>query len=258
MNQSFDILKMYYRYDYSPIDGISVRIPTIGEIIDYGEQQFWDMAYLLCANTTSLRLMLWNNGIDWNDLTDFELFYKILIPLLSKAKTQIILKDFDLSKLYPVTLNSEDDNETHVVLVYLNNTDIQIDECGYKKLIDYIRAVLDIHPKNEFAKNKVTKKSLIWEDEENIKIDKRKRRNQRWKTSRLFPLISAALNHPGFKYKREELKEIGLIEFMDCIKRLHIYESATSLMTGMYMGMIDTKSIDLDKELNWARDMYIT
>ncbi len=45
---------------------------------------------------------------------------------------------------------------------------------------------------------------------------------------------------------------------MDCIKRLHIYESATSLMTGMYMGMIDTKSIDLDKELNWARDMYIT
>jgi len=207
MNQSFDILKMYYRYDYSPIDGISVRIPTIGEIIDYGEQQFWDMAYLLCANTTSLRLMLWNNGIDWNDLTDFELFYKILIPLLSKAKTQIILKDFDLSKLYPVTLNSEDDNETHVVLVYLNNADIQIDECGYKKLIDYIRA---------------------------------------------------ALNHPGFKYKSEELKEIGLIEFMDCIKRLHIYESATSLMTGMYMGMIDTKSIDLDKELNWARDMYIT
>ena len=64
------------------------------------------------------------------------------------------------------------------------------------------------------------------------------------------------LNHPGFKYKKSELKEVGIVEFMDSVKRLQTYESVKALMSGMYSGMIDTSKMDLNKELNWARDLY--
>ena len=64
------------------------------------------------------------------------------------------------------------------------------------------------------------------------------------------------LNHPGFKYKKSELKEVGIVEFMDSVKRLQTYESVMALMSGMYSGMIDTKKLDLKEELNWMRDLY--
>ena len=64
------------------------------------------------------------------------------------------------------------------------------------------------------------------------------------------------LNHPGFKYKKDELKEVGIVEFMDSVKRLQTYESVTALMSGMYSGMLDTSKLNLKEELNWMRDLY--
>ena len=43
---------------------------------------------------------------------------------------------------------------------------------------------------------------------------------------------------------------------MDSIRRLQVYESTTSLMKGMYSGFVDTSKLKLDKELNWARNIY--
>ena len=72
----------------------------------------------------------------------------------------------------------------------------------------------------------------------------------------MYPLISAMVNHPGFKYKKNELKEVGIVEFMDSVKRLQTYESVRALMSGMYSGMIDTSKLNLKEELNWMRDLY--
>ena len=33
-------------------------------------------------------------------------------------------------------------------------------------------------------------------------------------------IISSLINHPGFKYKLHELKEVGVAEFYDSVKRL--------------------------------------
>ena len=60
------------------------------------------------------------------------------------------------------------------------------------------------------------------------------------------------MRYPGFKYKKNELKECGLYEFMDAVQGAQIYVSATSLLSGMYSGMIDTSKIN-KKEFNWMR-----
>ena len=245
----YDILKMYYGEDYWVTDKIVIHQPTIQQIMDYGESEFWAMVSMLCANPTSMRLELWNKGIDWNKISDFDLFI-MLVNGLPQESTKILFGDFDLTKLKLI------EKEEIKILVYMPDPVIQIDEDVYNRMVGYLRVMFDINPKVEKARGKATKEALIWEDEMNLKRSLKERDKNKWKKSTLFPLISAALNHPGFKYKKNELRDVGIVEFMDSVKRLQIYESVTSLMTGMYMGMVDLKGMDLKKELNWTRDIY--
>lgn len=250
--KKYDILKMYFCEDYEVCEGFSIHQPTIGEIIEYGESDFWVMAGLLCANTTSMRLSLWENGIDWNEISDFKLF-TIIASSLNVKKTRILFGDIDFSQFRIV---SNSDNEDDFVMVYMPNPTIQIDKNVYSNMVGYLRIMFDINPKVEKAKGKATKEAIIWEEQQNLKRSLENKSKEKWKPSTLFPLISALLNHPGFKYKKSELKKIGIVEFLDSVRRLQVYESTTSLMTGMYMGMIDMKNIDAGKELNWTRNLY--
>lgn len=245
----YDIMKMYFGEDYSPCEGIVIHQPTLGDIIEYGENRFWTTISMLCANPTSMRLELWRAGIDWNELEDFSLF-SILIKGMNKSETSIIFGDLDLTKFKPVCIDEK------IVLVNTDDAMIQIDEDAYDRLVGYLRTMFNIHPKVEKAKNKATKEAIIFEEEQNLKIQLKKQEKERWTHSLLFPLISAAINHPGFKYKKSEVKEMGIVEFMDSVQRLQVYENVTSLMTGMYMGMVDTSKLDMSKELNWARNLY--
>lgn len=245
----YDVLKMYYAEDYYVTDKIVIHQPTIQGIMDYGENKFWTIVTYLCANPTSMRLELWNAGIDWNNISDFDLFI-FLIGGFRKEDTEILFGDLDFSKFREIK------NEEKSVLVYMPDPVIQIDEEVYSRLVGYLRVMFDIHPKVEKAKGKLTKEAIIWEDEMNRNIALKKAKENKWNQSTLFPLISSAVNHSGFKYKKNELREVGIFEFMDSVKRLQIYESSTALMTGMYMGILDLKDMKINKELNWMRDIY--
>ncbi len=246
----YDILKMYFGEDYYVTDKIRIIQPTIGDILEFGESKFWGVVSKLCANPTSLRLMLWDNGIDWNKIEDFELFI-MLVQDLEKKDTEILFGDIDFTKFKLIKNSNE-----KLVLVYMPDPTIQIDEEVYTRMVGYLRVMFNIHPKVEKAKGKATKEAIIDEERINLRNELNKIDKETWERSTLFPLISAALNHPGFKYKKSELKEIGIVEFMDSVKRLQVYESVTSFMTGIYMGMVDTKKINLQEELNWMRDLY--
>lgn len=246
----YDILKMYFGEDYYVTDKIRIIQPTIGDILEFGESRFWGVVSKLCANPTSLRLMLWDNGIDWNKIEDFELFI-MLVQDLEKKDTEILFGDIDFTKFKLIKNSNE-----KLVLVYMPDPTIQIDEEVYTRMVGYLRVMFNIHPKVEKAKGKATKEAIIDEERINLRNELNKIDKETWERSTLFPLISAALNHPGFKYKKSELKEIGIVEFMDSVKRLQVYESVTSFMTGIYMGMVDTKKINLQEELNWMRDLY--
>ena len=172
---------------------------------------------------------------------------------MNVKKTRILFGDIDFSQFRIV---SNSDNEDDFVMVYMPNPTIQIDKNVYSNMVGYLRIMFDVNPKVEKAKGKATKEAIIWEEQQNLKRSLENKSKEKWKPSTLFPLISALLNHPGFKYKKSELKEIGIVEFLDSVRRLQVYESTTSLMTGMYMGMIDMKNIDAGKELNWTRNLY--
>lgn len=243
----FDELQMYYGMDYKINDQITIKQPNIGEIIEFGEKKVYASIMPFVGNPTSYRLQLWDMGVDWNKISDFELFM-MLVQGLKKEDTSLIFGDLDFSQLKPYT-NTNDNS-----LVLANETlTFIIDEYTYMHIREYIRMLFQQYPKVEKAKGKSTKLSII--DEERMKIFNDQKNNKNSNRSMYLPLISALVNHPGFKYKKNELKECGIYEFMDSVKRLQLYESTRALMSGMYSGMLDTSKMDLSKELNWLRDL---
>lgn len=245
-----DALQLYFGEPFSipseSANDITIFQPTIGDIIHEGEKKVYSGLYTLIANPTMYRLQLWNMGIDWNNLTDFNLFC-MLAPTLSIENTRLLFDDlnFQLFKLYQ---DKDEDDNTYFFL-YNNDQNYLIDESTYQILSLYLKTMFNIFPKVEKAKGKATKESIIWEDRMNFELHK----NDNYKST-LLPLISSCLNHPGFKYKKNELKEVGIVEFFDSVQRLQVYESSTALLKGIYSGFIDASKINKD-ELNFMRDL---
>lgn len=260
----FDELKMYLGEDYWVTDKICIKVPSVGDIIEFGDTKFYYMVYLFCSNPTSLRLHLWKNGIDWNKISDFELFSRFIVKNFTPKDTYLLFGDLNFSWFEYMYDNKKDcnllfyiprDENGNVMDIEYKNA-ITIDELVYMKIIKYICSMFDIHMKVEHAKNKATKEAMIWEDEMNLKVEEQKKKNRDNIKSPLLPLISSMVNHPGFKYKVNELKEIGIVQFMDSVKRLQTYENATALLKGMYSGFIDiSKDKNLQKQINWIKDL---
>lgn len=245
-----DRLKMYFGEPYiikcdGDVCDINVLQPTIGDILLFGEKEFYSMLNIFVSNPTSYRLQLWDIGIDWNKITDYELFCR-LINGLDKESTKLLFGDLDfqLFKLYSKKVDEKD-----VLTLYNQEQNTEISEETYRCIAEYLRLMFNIYPKVEKAKGKTTKEWMI--EEERMNLAKNKDKGSK---SMLLSLISSCVNHPGFKYKLQELREIGIVQFMDSVQRLQIYESTVALNLGMYSGMCDLSKVD-KKLFNFMRDV---
>lgn len=239
----YDELKMYFGEPYYVNDKIVITQPTIGEICEWGEKEYYTMINTLTCIPSDMKSQLDDIGINYMEISDFELFIMLTRGLTPK-QTSIILGDLDLSKF--ITCKNKLNDE---LCLYDEINDIVIDRFIYFKMVNYIRKLHGIKPKIQHAVNETTRKILIKLDREKIE----KSKNEPYK-SQLKDLISAMMRYPGFKYKKNELKECGLYEFMDAVQGAQVYVSTTSLLTGMYSGMIDTSKIN-KKEFNWMRNI---
>lgn len=245
----FDKLKMFFCEDYITQNGIAVREPRIGEILQLGEEKFYRNVNIWITNPTSYRVSLWHIDVDWCKITDFELFrnlYKAIDPDISS----LILPDVDISSFeQKIRVLGEDQYEP---VLYSDEQDLFIDNMTYLEISQYLRTLLNIFPKDEYAKGKATKEAIIWEDE-----DKASRNKDSGFQSSLYPLVSACVNHPGFKHSLAELRDVGIFEFMDSVSRLQVYENTRALLAGSMGGFVDTSKIDKNN-FNFMRDISVS
>lgn len=257
----FDELKLYFGEPYWVTDKICIYQPTIGDILKFGDTKFYNIVMSLCGNSTIFRLQLHRSGIDWNEVSDFDMFY-MMSRTLTPKHTSLIFGDLNLSWFEAFQNNIKnckeliyiprDENGNYIEIDY--DEAIKIDEFVYQKMVNYLREMFDVHPKTEFAKNNATKEAILWEDEENEKIRIMEQKKHPYDKSYLLPLVSSLVNHPGFKYKSNELKELNIYQFMDSVKRLQVYENKTALLKGMYSGFVDGSAIK-QNDINWLCDL---
>ena len=236
-----DDLQLYFGDDYIINDYIKITQPTIGEIVDYGEAKYFSMVYTLSAIPSDMKSQLWDMGLDWCEVEDFQLFM-MLVQTLTPDRTSILFGDLDFSKLKPFRNSQNGD-----IVLADKETGIIIDQMIYLRIMSYLRKLHNIKPKIEKAANKTTKKILIEEDRQKLLIAKDKPFK-----SYLLPLISAIKVKQG--YTKDYVRNMGLYEFFDDVSRAQIIDQANHLLNGAYCGMADLTKVP-KQDFNWMREL---
>lgn len=238
---NFDKLRMYFGEDYE-VKGIKISMPKMGDILRIGEDAFYAGLAPFLYNSTSIRIMLWDLGKDWTEFSDIEIFSLLIQTVVNNQEPlNLVFKNVDIFDFQLRQVKRTPEQKEYEFVLYSPKEDILLYEDDFMEIAEYIREVLNMHPKVEKPKNKTAKKWMIDEDKMNSAIAKQQNLKH---TSALLPLVSTLVNHPGFKYKLEELKDVGIYQFMDSVKRIQVYESTVALTQGSYSGFCDTSKID--------------
>ena len=115
-----------------------------------------------------MKSQLWDIGIDWCEISDFDLFC-MLSQTLSPDRTGILFGDLDFSKMRPYR-NPQNDE----IVLADKESGVIIDKLIYTRITSYIRKLHNITPKVEKAKNKRTKEIMIEDDRRNREFNKDK------------------------------------------------------------------------------------
>lgn len=238
-----DALFLYFGDDYIINEKIKLAQPTIGQIVDYGESQYFSMVHTLTAIPSDVKSLLWDNPngrIDWTEIEDFDLFV-MLSQNMTPDQTGIIFGDLDFSKLRPYRHPKNDE-----VILADKEAGVLIDKLIYMRMMAFLRKLHNITPKPERAKGKRAKQAMIEEDRRNREYNKDKPFK-----SYLLPLISAVKVKQG--YTKDYVRNMGMFEFFDDLSRLSIIDNANHLLNAAYAGTLDMKKIKKE-ELNWLRE----
>lgn len=245
--EDYDPLKLYFGDDYKITDELTIHQPTIGEIMEFGEERYYNTVYGMCGIPSDYKSPLWDMGIDYTKLPDFN-FFILMTAGITAEDTKLFFGDkidFSRMELY------EDENDTGQIWIQDPITGIAIDELLYAKIIGYIRQMHGIVPKVEMAYNEITKEVMIQEDR-----NKRLQRNKNAHTSLLLPMVSGLVNNSDFKYDIQGLRNIGIYAFMDSVHRINAINTSRAVLNGMYSGMVDmSKTPGLKKQVDWLRDL---
>lgn len=250
----FDKLQMYFGEPYvinldDCLGSLTIYQPTIGDIVRIGEKIFYETLNIFITNTTANKLMLWENKLDWTELSDYELFSSLLQGVNPEVG-KLLFRDVDITKFERF---AKEKDGKQIITLYNRDSDVEINEQVYFHISQYLRNVFNMFPEEKMTKSPTLKEWYIEADKRQIENDKIKKNKDASHSIR--SLISAYVNHPGTKYRLKDLKEVGVCEFYDSIQRLQIYESTTACLKGMYSGFVDSKGLkaedyDFMKDIN--------
>ena len=93
-----DDLQMYFGHSLRIDDRITVKHPRIGAIIDYGEQRYRRIIGALTTSPSMMISVLDDMGVDWETISDFELFTGYLRNMLTDEDSAFIFDGLRLNE----------------------------------------------------------------------------------------------------------------------------------------------------------------
>ena len=203
-------------------DFLTVYIPTVGEILSSDDREYYQMVTTLTSSPYDLMVQLDDMGIDYEQITDFELFMLLFQSLQNK----------DLSLIFPGL-------ESSLLKPAKNN------ENGQIVLWDALRKIHFTEKPKYKAGNKEAKKFLI----ERTRL-KQKRQAKKPYRSFLEDLVVAMVNTEEFKYDYRQTMDLTIYQFNASVRQIQRKINYNHVMSGCYFGTVDIKQID-QRELNW-------
>lgn len=241
-----DELKIYRGEDFIIQKHVRVHQPSLSEICDFGEKEYYSMIYNFTYTPQSLKAQLWDIGIDYTMITSYQLFHNLLFNAFPINKTSLLFGDLDFSRFEKRT---KDDGSV-VLYQVIDNEEVIFDEYTHTLLADYLRKAHYIEKDEQMPANESTKEILIQDARD--ECEKMKRESNH---SQLRNLISAMINSPGFKYNHSQVWDMKINAFMDSVKRICKISDANLLLQSGYSGFgVNLKNIN-KKQINWLGEL---
>ena len=228
-------------------EGLTLLQPTLGEIRDYGEANFYSTFWTLCSAPWDMPSALDDAGINFMEISEWQLFQSIVMGF-NQEQTMPIFGDLDFST-FQLMQRTKEDGTQDIVLV---NGDLIIDENIYKQFIQYVRAMIGFEHSGKKAGNESTRILLIQDDRK-----QRKRNAKKAYESVLFNGVISLVNTEEFKYNYHTIWDITLFQFTKSLVQIQGKKAACALLQGSMSGFCDTSKIP-QKDFQWtySEDKY--
>lgn len=227
--------------DYKINEKISVHVPTVDEIFEFGDQKYYSMAQTLIATPFELMVELDDIGIDYETITDYQLFVLMMESLaVQEDNTSILFSDLNL-KNFREAVNTK--NKERVL--WDEKNDIVIDQMIALEICNAIRKIHFWDAPIGRAGNVEAKRYLI----ERNRTKKQRLAKKPYK-SFLESMIISLVNTEEFPYNYETVMGLSIYKLNASWRQIQKKKHWEQTMNGVYFGTVDTAKINLEK-ISW-------
>lgn len=244
-------------------DKIIIKQPTIEELRKFGEKEYFSATHSLCGTPSDFIWQLWDMGVDFTEIDEYDLFLDLIKFMVSSRKKQYEelqleenreerekLSEEELSKMLinPLELITNIDFGDFVGyklengdrILYDEIHDITFNRVTYIKMVEVVRKIHGFKKNMLKPANSVTKMIMIEDAYEDYQIAKDKKYE-----SPLKPLISTMI--VKLKLKPSDIMSMNINMFFDIVSRIGHVQNAEMLLSGAYSGFGSLKKVPKDK-----------
>lgn len=227
--------------DYAVNDTISVRIPTVGEILR-DERGYYNLVALVSATPYEMMVQLDEAGIDFTAINEFELFC-LLHPRLCEIDTSMVFGGFSFNSLMPAR-----NRETGETVLWDMENGIVYDKTVHTTVCRILRKIHFLPEVKGKPGNEEARKYMI----ERMRT-KQIRAARRKNNAQLEGLIVSLVCTEQYKYDFDGTKTLTIYQFNSCVHQIIHKINYDNIMIGCYAGTVDSKNLSRN-DLNWLRE----
>lgn len=231
---------LLYRDEVRINDYISIRIPTVGEILE-DEDRYYGLVSMMVATPYDMMVQLDDIGIDFTMIDDYDLFL-LLFKGLMEEDTSLLFGDLDLKAFQPMV-----NLQNNLVVLRNRETGDVIDKGVYLAISDTVRKIHHLKKETRKAANDEAKAYLIERARK-----RQKRRMLKQDDSQLEELIVALVNTEQFNYTFDDVKGLTIYQFNESVQQVVKKIDFDNKMRGIYAGTISAKDLSQD-DLTWLK-----
>jgi len=238
MIQKTNLLKVN---EYKVNDKISVHVPTVDEIFDFGDQKYYSTVQTLVATPFDLMVELDDIGIDYESITDYQLFVLMMESIaINEDDTTIFFGNLNL-KNFQEAVNPKNGEK----VLWDKNNDIVIDQMIALEICNAIRKIHFWEAPVGRAGNAEAKRYLI----ERKRKTKQRLAKKPYK-SFLESMIISLVNTEEFPYNYETVMGLSVYKLNASWRQIQKKKHWDQTMNGVYFGTVDKDKIDWEK-ISW-------
>lgn len=227
--------------DYEINDKIAVHVPTVDEIFEFGDQKYYSIVQTLIATPFDLMVELDDIGIDYETITDYQLFLLMMESIAANENdTSILFGNLNLKKF-----QEADNLQNGEKVLWDKDNDIIIDQMIALEICNAIRKIHFWEAPIGRAGNAEGKMYLI----ERNRLKKRRLARKPYK-SFLEGIIISLVNTEEFKYDYESVMDLSVYKLNASWRQIQKKKHWEQTMNGAFFGTVDLNKIDLAK-LSW-------